>query len=125
MYERILVPLDGSEVAEVALPYAEQLAGRLGSQIILMSVSRSTEEQDQQVLRSYLQKTVEATREKAARYLEKPAGEAMGYFAGGVALKFKYSNKMNFWDNARKLHRKVKPLYTNKNMFKEMLKCCR
>lgn len=77
MYERILVPLDGSEVAEVALPYAEQLAGRLGSQIILMSVSRSTEEQDQQVLRSYLQKTVEATREKAARYLEKPAGEAI------------------------------------------------
>jgi NRPS condensation-like uncharacterized protein len=53
--------------------------------------------------------------------LLKPAGEAMGYFAGGVALKFKYNTKMNFWENARKLHRKVKPLYTNKNMFKEML----
>ncbi len=77
MYERILVPLDGSEVAEVALPYAEQLAGRLGSEIILMSVSHSTDEQDQQVLRSYLQKTVAATREKVARYLGKPAGEAI------------------------------------------------
>ncbi|MHA2165200.1 MAG: condensation domain-containing protein, partial [Candidatus Hodarchaeales archaeon] len=53
--------------------------------------------------------------------LLKPAGEAMGYFAGGVALKFEYSTQMNFWENARKLHRKVKPLYTNKNMFKEML----
>ena len=53
--------------------------------------------------------------------LLKPAGEAMGYFAGGVALEFKYNNKMNFWENARKLRGKVKPLYTNKNMFKEML----
>jgi len=77
MYERILVPLDGSEVAEVALPYAEQLAGRLGSEIILMSVSRSTDEQDEQVLRSYLQKTVEAARDESARYLGKPAGEAI------------------------------------------------
>jgi NRPS condensation-like uncharacterized protein len=56
--------------------------------------------------------------------LLKPAGEAMGYFAGGVALKYEYNTKMNFWENARKLHRKVKPLYTNKNMFKEMLTWC-
>ena len=38
MYEKILVPLDGSELAEVALPYAEELAARLGSQMILMTV---------------------------------------------------------------------------------------
>jgi nucleotide-binding universal stress UspA family protein len=38
MYEKILVPLDGSELAEVALPYAEELAGRLGSEIILITV---------------------------------------------------------------------------------------
>ena len=36
MYEKILVPLDGSELAEVALPYAEELAGRMGSEIILV-----------------------------------------------------------------------------------------
>ena len=29
MYEKILVPLDGSELAEVALPYVEELAARL------------------------------------------------------------------------------------------------
>jgi nucleotide-binding universal stress UspA family protein len=73
MYERILVPLDTSELAEVALPYAEQLAGRLGSAIILMSVSQSAEEKDQRVFRSYIQRTVEATREGAKRYLEKTA----------------------------------------------------
>lgn len=77
MYERILVPLDGSEVAEVALPCAEQLAGRLGSEVILMSVARSDEEQDRYVFQSYLQKAVEATKQGAARHLEKGAGEAV------------------------------------------------
>jgi NRPS condensation-like uncharacterized protein len=56
--------------------------------------------------------------------LPSPAGEAMGYFAGGVTLKYKYNQKMSFWENARTLHRKVKPLYTNKNLFKEPLSWC-
>ena len=77
MYERILVPLDGSEVAEVALPCAEQLAGRLGSEIILMSVSHSAEEQDRRAFVSYLRKTVDAAKERARMYLEKPAREAI------------------------------------------------
>ena len=38
MYEKILVPLDGSELAEVALPYTEELAGQLGSEITLIYV---------------------------------------------------------------------------------------
>ena len=45
MYKRIMVPLHGSELAEVALPYAEELAGRLGSEGILLSVSESFEGQ--------------------------------------------------------------------------------
>ncbi len=56
--------------------------------------------------------------------LLQPAGEAMGYFAGGVELKYKYNSKINFWDNARKLHQRVKPLYTNKNLFKELITWC-
>ena len=48
----------------------------------------------------------------------------MGYFAGGVSLKYKYNSKTNFWENARTLHRKVKPLYSNKNLFKELLPWC-
>ena len=36
MYETILVPLDGSPLAEVALPYAEELALRLGAEITLL-----------------------------------------------------------------------------------------
>ncbi|MFX0122989.1 MAG: condensation domain-containing protein [Candidatus Hodarchaeota archaeon] len=56
--------------------------------------------------------------------LPSPAGEAMGYFAGGVSLKYKYNEKMSFWENARILHQKVQPLYTNKNLFKEPLNWC-
>jgi len=77
MYEKILVPLDGSEIAEVALPYAEELAGRLGSEITLISVSHSAEEQDQQIFQSYIQKTVESMRERAERYFERPSERAI------------------------------------------------
>ena len=38
MYERILVILDGSDLAEVAIPHAEELSRHFGSQIILASV---------------------------------------------------------------------------------------
>jgi NRPS condensation-like uncharacterized protein len=53
--------------------------------------------------------------------LLQPAGEAMGYFAGGISLKFKYDSKKDFWENARKLHQKMTPRYTNKELFKELL----
>ncbi len=56
--------------------------------------------------------------------LQRPAGEVMGFYAGLVTLKFKYSRKTSFWENARKLHRKVKPLYTNKNLFEDPITWC-
>src|SRR6266516_368250 len=36
MYERILVPLDGSQVAEKILPYVEALADKFGSSVTLL-----------------------------------------------------------------------------------------
>lgn len=38
MYKKILVPLDGSKLAEVALPHAESLAGQYDATLILLSV---------------------------------------------------------------------------------------
>ena len=35
MYERIMVPLDGSNVAEQSVPYAEELARGMGAELIL------------------------------------------------------------------------------------------
>jgi nucleotide-binding universal stress UspA family protein len=66
MYERILVPLDGSELAEGALPYAEGIATRLGSEVILLTVSAPGD---------CLERPLGA-------YLEKKAGELL---SSGVA----------------------------------------
>jgi nucleotide-binding universal stress UspA family protein len=38
MYEKILIPLDGSELAEQAIPYVEQLAPKLKSEVIFITV---------------------------------------------------------------------------------------
>ncbi|MFO8010767.1 MAG: universal stress protein [Dehalococcoidia bacterium] len=43
MYEKIMVPLDGSELAEVALPYAEGIASKLKAQLILLKVVQEPE----------------------------------------------------------------------------------
>lgn len=72
MYEKILVPLDISKLAEVALPYAEELAGRLGSEIILVSVSESTEAQEYHRHQVYLGKIIEATQHSAEKYHKPP-----------------------------------------------------
>ena len=34
MYEKILVPLDGSKTAEMVIPYAEEIAAKLGSKML-------------------------------------------------------------------------------------------
>jgi len=56
--------------------------------------------------------------------LPKPAGEAMGFYAGAVTLKYRYKRAKGFWDNARRLHRNVMPRYTNKYLFKAPLLWC-
>ena len=38
IFKRLLVTLDGSKIAEQALPYARMLASRMGSEIVLLSV---------------------------------------------------------------------------------------
>ena len=42
-------------------------------------------------------------------------------YAGGVELKFKYTHKRSFWENARTFHKKIQPQYTNKNLFSDIL----
>jgi nucleotide-binding universal stress UspA family protein len=38
MYVRVLIPLDGSELAETILPFAEQMAGPLDAEVLLLQV---------------------------------------------------------------------------------------
>ena len=48
-------------------------------------------------------------------------GEGLGMYAGGVELKLEYEHERGFWENARQFHKKVKPAFTNKNMFGAIL----
>ncbi|HVP57709.1 MAG TPA: universal stress protein [bacterium] len=75
MYKHVLVPLDGSELAETALPYAGEIAGRLGSKVTIIYVSEP-EKPDPfpRMHRSYMDRMVAATQREAAKYLDKKAG---------------------------------------------------
>lgn len=53
--------------------------------------------------------------------LRRRVGEAMGFYAAVVTLKCKYHSGRGFWDNARRFHRKVRPLFTNKTLFQDPL----
>jgi nucleotide-binding universal stress UspA family protein len=71
MYERILVPVDGSALAEVALPYAEELAGRLGSEVTIIFVGDLVDDSYQRMRQIYLQNTVLNTKKAADAYMRK------------------------------------------------------
>jgi nucleotide-binding universal stress UspA family protein len=75
MYERILVPLDGSQLAERALPYAEELSGRLGSEVTLIYVSESIDDPHQHMHQFYMQKMAESTKQDAEAYARKSGKE--------------------------------------------------
>ncbi|MBI2851608.1 MAG: universal stress protein [Chloroflexi bacterium] len=73
MYEKIVVPLDGSELSELALPYAEELAARLGATVSLIYVSETVDGQYEHMRQFYLEKVADTFKHEASRYI--PAGE--------------------------------------------------
>jgi nucleotide-binding universal stress UspA family protein len=72
MFERILVPLDSSKLAEVALPYAEEIAGRLVSDVKLVHIVESDTDPYRNMRQVYLQKMAEVTRSGVEKHLIKP-----------------------------------------------------
>ena len=92
MYERILVPLDGSNAAEIVLPYVEEIAAKLGAEIILVSVSESTAAETDHLYRLYLERIAEQVQRELEDWgakeeakvrsevlLGKPASEILQY----------------------------------------------
>jgi nucleotide-binding universal stress UspA family protein len=63
MFERILLPLDISEASEIALPYTEELAGKLGSEIILHYVRESNHEELEHFFLDYLNRLAETIKQ--------------------------------------------------------------
>lgn len=75
MYKKILIPLDGSNAAHVAIPYAEKIAIGFGSTITIMYVSQSPEESHSNMHKLYLEKMVEVIKSEIDTYVDKPLGK--------------------------------------------------
>lgn len=75
MFEKIVVPLDGSRLAEVALPYAEELGAKMGSVIVLLTVLESEDAQEYEKHCRYIKKVEELTRYHAKKYIENGRGK--------------------------------------------------
>ena len=72
MFEKILIPLDGSNLSEMALPYGEELAGRLGSELILLHVHGPEHQEYEHMHQLYLDLMAENIRRNIAK--KRPEG---------------------------------------------------
>ena len=72
MYNKIIVPLDGSPLAEVALPYAEEVAGKLGRKITLLSVLPPEDTKQQMKHHRYLKDVTDNTIQQIKKYTDNP-----------------------------------------------------
>ncbi len=75
MYNKILVPLDGSDLAEVALPYAKELAERLDSEVMVVCVEKFDFGDALGHMPETYPGKAEETKYGAERYLEKLAAK--------------------------------------------------
>jgi len=70
LYKKIVVPLDGSPLAEVALPYAEEVAGKMESEIVLLTVLPTEEPDEYLNHQRYVGKVVDITKRQVDKYSE-------------------------------------------------------
>lgn len=67
MWKKILVPLDGSDLAELALPYAEELATAFKSELILLYAGEASEQEYLHMHELYLEKMAVQTKKIIGR----------------------------------------------------------
>lgn len=84
MWKKILVPLDGSDLAELALPYAEELANAFKSEIILLHVSEPSESHYRHMHQLYIEEVVQRIKGRVGKVSPvvitgKPADEIISY----------------------------------------------
>src|SRR5271157_789427 len=70
MYTKVVVPLDGSPLAEVALPYAEEIAAKMSSNMVLLTVLDSEEQDELRHHEKYCKKIVDNTAQHVKKYLD-------------------------------------------------------
>ena len=77
MYRKMLVPLDGSELAEVVFTYAKELAGRLDLDIILLQVARRAND-TMPMRQAYIEHAVETIRQQSHDVQQETTGKQAG-----------------------------------------------
>ena len=106
MFKRMLVPLDGSELAEVVFTYAKELAGRLDLDIILLHVTRRAAEDTMPMRRAYIDRAVDVIQRQSQEIQNKTAttkegksievrGEVVIGYAADEILHFADENKVD------------------------------
>ena len=63
MYSRIIVPLDGSELAEAAIDYSKELASRSNASLVVLHVCKPEEQQYMPMHRRYAEHIVETLKQ--------------------------------------------------------------
>lgn len=63
MFDRILLPLDGTELAEIAIPYGEELATDFGSELILYHSRAPGPDELEHVHKGYLDRLAEGIKQ--------------------------------------------------------------
>jgi nucleotide-binding universal stress UspA family protein len=75
MYQRMLLPLDGSELAEVALSYAKGIASRFGLELLLLHVAGKGEAESLPLHQAYIDQTSDRLRREMAEVQGKTGGQ--------------------------------------------------
>ncbi len=73
MYQKILLPLDGSELAEAVFTYAKELAGRLDLEVILLCVGSSDLHEFTPMYEAYIERAAEII-QRQAREVQRKTG---------------------------------------------------
>jgi len=108
MYERIVVPLDGSKVGEAALAYIEDLMSKLAPETevevtlfhVISSLTPSVVAGEARASIPYTRKAMEQIKKKAMDYLGE-AGE--GLRSKGAVIKAKVKTKMGICNAAEEI----------------------
>jgi len=78
MYKRMLVPLDGSELAEIVFGYAKELAGRLDLDLILLHVSEPMHHNLIPMHRAYIERAAGVVEHQSVEVQEKTRSKPGG-----------------------------------------------
>ncbi len=116
MYHKMLVPLDGSKLAEIVLDYAQQIARRLGLNLMLLHVCSRKDSDYISLHRAYIEKSAERLQDqvqvRGEVVIGEPAGEILRYsheHEADIILMSTHgrSGQVNLWPMGNVVHRVI------------------